>query len=251
MRHDSTHLTLSSWKRSIALSREMEDLAGIHKRLLSLQGIEIQAVHDGTADAVLIGIRGLVGQMQREDGAKKVRRGMAGVVRDGRHAGGRAYGYRAVLGRPGELEVVAEEAAIVRRIFEAYAAGRTPRDIAHDLNREDIRPPRGQRWNASTINGNARRGAGLIFNDLYVGRIVWNKVRMVKNPEKHRQTNFDQNPPDQWQMMDAPRLRIVDEETWEKARGVKAGEGPPQGLYARLLAAGGRAWWSARGGDQP
>jgi DNA invertase Pin-like site-specific DNA recombinase len=69
------------------LSRDMEDLAGIHKRL-SFQGIEIQAVHDGTADSILIGIRGLVGQMQREDGAKKVRRGIAGVVRDGRHAGG-------------------------------------------------------------------------------------------------------------------------------------------------------------------
>jgi len=51
------------------LSRDMEDLAGIHKRL-SFQGIEIQAVHDGTADSILIGIRGLVGQMQREDGAK-------------------------------------------------------------------------------------------------------------------------------------------------------------------------------------
>jgi hypothetical protein len=51
------------------LSRDIEDLAGLHKRL-SFQGIEIQAVHDGTADAILIGIRGLVGQMQREDGAK-------------------------------------------------------------------------------------------------------------------------------------------------------------------------------------
>jgi site-specific DNA recombinase len=40
------------------LSRDMEDLAGLHKRL-SFQGIEIQAVHDGIADAVLIGIRGL------------------------------------------------------------------------------------------------------------------------------------------------------------------------------------------------
>jgi site-specific DNA recombinase len=39
------------------LSRDMEDLAGIHKRL-SFQGIEIQAVHDGTADSILIGIRG-------------------------------------------------------------------------------------------------------------------------------------------------------------------------------------------------
>jgi site-specific DNA recombinase len=82
---------------------------------------------------------------------------MAGVVRDGRHAGGRAYGYRAVLGHPGRLEIVEEEASIVRRIFAAYATGRPPRDIAHDLNREGVRPPRGQRWNASTINGNPQR----------------------------------------------------------------------------------------------
>jgi hypothetical protein len=41
----------------------------------------------------------------------------------------------------------------------------------------------GRRWNASTINGNAQRGAGLIFNELYAGRIVWNKVRMVKDPD--------------------------------------------------------------------
>jgi len=202
------------------LSRDMEDLAGLHKRL-SFQGIEIQAVHDGIADAVLIGIRGLVGQMQREDGAKKVRRGMAGVVRDGRHAGGRAYGYRAVLGHLGQLEIVEEEASIVRRIFAAYATGRPPRDIAHDLNREGVRPPRGQRWNASTINGNPQRGTGLIFNDLYVGRIVWNKVRMVKNPDTGKRISRP-NARDQWQTIETPHLRIVDDQTWEQVRHLKA-----------------------------
>jgi site-specific DNA recombinase len=201
------------------LSRDMEDLAGIHKRL-SFQGVEIQAVHDGTADSILIGIRGLVGQMQREDGAKKVRRGMAGVVRDGRHAGGRAYGYRAVPGKPGELEIVEDEAAIVRRIFAAYAAGRTPRDIAHDLNRENIRPPRGRRWNASTINGNAQRGAGLIFNELYAGRIVWNKVRMVKDPDTGKRLSRP-NPRDEWQSIDVPQLRIVEQSAWEQAYALK------------------------------
>ena len=30
---------------------------------------------------------------------------------------GRAYGYRAVPGRPGELEIIEEEASVVRRIF--------------------------------------------------------------------------------------------------------------------------------------
>ncbi|MER8961225.1 recombinase family protein [Mesorhizobium sp. M0701] len=201
------------------LSRDMEDLAGLHKRL-SFLGIEIQAVHDGTADAILIGIRGLVGQMQREDGAKKVRRGMAGVVRDGRHAGGRAYGYRAIPGRPGELEIVEEEAKVVRRIFAAYTSGRPPREIAQDLNREGVCPPRGTRWNASTINGNAQRGAGMILNELYFGRIVWNKVRMVKDPDTGRRLSRP-NSRDQWQTIDVPQLRIVDEEIWRCAQALK------------------------------
>jgi site-specific DNA recombinase len=171
-------------------------------------------------DSILIGIRGLVGQMQREDEAKKVRRGMAGVIRDGRHAGGRAYGYRAVPGKPGELEIVENEAAILRRIFAAYAAGRTPREIAHDLNRENVRPPRGRRWNASTINGNAKRGAGLIFNELYTGRIVWNKVRMVKDPDAGKRLSRP-NPRDEWQTIEAPQLRIVEQSVWEQAHALK------------------------------
>lgn len=202
------------------LSRDMEDLAGIHKRL-SFLGIEIRAVHDGIADAILVGIRGLIGQMQREDGAKKVRRGMAGVIRDGRHAGGRAYGYRPVPGRPGELEIAEEEAQVVRRIFAAYAAGRAPREIARELNRDGAAPPRGTRWNASTINGNAQRGAGIIFNELYIGRIVWNKVRMVKNPDTGKRISRP-NPRDQWQMVEVPQLRIIDDEIWRRAQHLKA-----------------------------
>src|SRR5664280_2042655 len=94
-------------------------------------------------------------------GARKVRRGMAGVVRDGRSAGGRAYGYRPVLGKPGELEIVASEADTIRRIFAVYAAGVAPRTIATTLNNEAVAPPRGARWNASTINGSGKRGHGI------------------------------------------------------------------------------------------
>jgi len=61
------------------LSRDMEDLAGIHKRL-SFLGIEIRAVHEGVVNTVLVGLRGLVGQLYREDNAHKVRRGQAGRV---------------------------------------------------------------------------------------------------------------------------------------------------------------------------
>ena len=202
------------------LSRDMADLAGLHKRL-TFDGVEIQAVHDGIADSILIGIRGLVGQMQREDGAKKVRRGMAGVLRDGRHPGGRAYGYRPVPGKKGELAINETEAGIIRRIFAEYVAGTTPRRIACSLNRDGIPPPRGSRWNASTINGNATRGHGIILNELYAGRIVWNKVRMLKNPDTGRRISRA-NPKSEWQSIDAPHLAIVDAELFGRAQEIKA-----------------------------
>lgn len=132
------------------LSRDMEDLAGIHKRL-SFLGIEIRAVHQGVVNTVLVGLRDLVGQLYREDIAHKVRRGQAGRVNKGLHAGGLTYGYSYVLGDPGKRMIAADEAEIVRRVFREYVAGRTPRDIAHDLNTDRIPPPRGRAWNASTI----------------------------------------------------------------------------------------------------
>jgi site-specific DNA recombinase len=201
------------------LSRDMADLAGVHRELTFL-GIEICAVHDGRADTVAIGLRGLVGQLYREDGAKKVRRGMAGVVRGGRHAGGRAYGYRPIPGEKGQLAPVPAEAVIVVRILTEYAAGRPPRDIAGDLNAEGVAPPRGKLWNASTINGNAQRGTGIIFNDLYVGRLVWNKVRMVKDPRTGRRVSRP-NPAAEWQTVEAAHLRLVDDDLWHRVRAVK------------------------------
>ncbi len=69
----------------------------------------------------------------------------------------------------------------MRRIFTEYVGYESPRDIAHDLNKAGIAPPRGESRNASTINGNLQRGHGVLLNEIYVGRIVWNKVRMIKN----------------------------------------------------------------------
>ncbi len=198
------------------ISRDQEDLAGIYKRL-TFAGVEIVAVHEGRADAIQIGIRGLVGELFLRDLKHKVRRGMQGVVRDGRNAGGRAYGYRPVPGRPGELEIVEEEAEVIREIFVAYLAGQTPRAIAGRLNADGSPPPRGARWNASTINGNAGRAYGILLNPLYSGRIVWNRVTMVRDPDTGRRVSR-LNPESEWQTAEAPTLAIVGPEIWAAAQ---------------------------------
>ncbi|TGQ32437.1 recombinase family protein [Mesorhizobium sp. M00.F.Ca.ET.216.01.1.1] len=197
------------------LSRDM-DLAGIHKRL-SFLGIEIRAVHEGVVNTVLVGLRGLVGQLYREDNAHKVRRGQAGRVKKGLHAGGLTYGYSYVPGDPGKRLIAEDEAEIVRRIFREYVDGQTPRDIAHNLNRDSIPPPRGRAWNASTINGNAQRGTGLLQNELYVGRLIWNRVRMVKDPDSGKRVSRP-NPKGEWRTVEVPDLAIISPELFEAAR---------------------------------
>src|ERR1700720_2323045 len=84
--------------------------------------IEIRAVHEGVVNTVLVGLRGRVGQLYREDNSHKVRRGLAGRVGQGLNAGGRAYGYAPVAGEKGRRVIVETEAEIVRRILDKYVA---------------------------------------------------------------------------------------------------------------------------------
>ncbi|MBG0809895.1 recombinase family protein [Methylosinus sp. H3A] len=221
------------------ISRDQEDLAGIWKRLNFL-GVELRAVHEGVADQIQIGVRGLLGSLFLTDLAHKVRRGMQGVVRDGRHAGGRAYGYRPVAGKPGELEIVESEAAIIRRIFQDYVRGKTPREIAHALNKEGARPPRGVNWTPSTINGNKKRHHGIILNELYAGVVVWNRVRMIKDPDTGRRVSRS-NPPEEWKRSDAPHLVIVAKDLFEAAQQRKAErtyDAPQKQRKAKFLLSG-------------
>jgi site-specific DNA recombinase len=213
------------------LSRDQEELAGVWKRL-RFDGVEIQAVHDGVADAVQIGVRGLVGALFLQDLAHKVHRGMAGVVRDGRHPGGQAYGYRAVPGKPGELVIHDAEANIVRRIFAEYIDGATPRQIAAGLNRDGVPSPRGSKWNASTINGSRQRSSGILNNALYAGEFVWNRVHMIKNPDTGRRVSRV-NAADQRQSTPMPHLRIVEQDVVVAARDLRRARGAARPEYAR------------------
>lgn len=202
------------------IGRDLEDRASIRKRL-TFAGIQIVTPSDGLVSPLTDSIRAVIDSQQLEDTKGMIRRGMAGVIREGRHAGGRAYGYRPVKGEPGKLAIVEQEAEILRRIFAEYVAGRTPREIARDLNHDGIPPPRGDCWNASTLNGNFKRGHGILANELYVGVIVWNRVRMMLHPDTGRRISRS-NPPTEWQRTPAPELRIIDDATWSAAQARKA-----------------------------
>lgn len=107
----------------------------------------------------------------------------------------------------------ATQADIVRRIFGEYAAGRSPKEIAHGLNANGIPGPRGTPWHPSCINGHRRRDTGIINNPLYVGRLVYNRARFQTDPNTDK-TIVRLNNKSEVVEQPVPHLRIIDEDLW-------------------------------------
>ena len=206
------------------ISRDQEDIAGVYKRL-TFAGVRMVTLSEGDISELHIGLKGTMGALYLKDLADKTRRGLRGRVEDGKSGGGNSYGYKVVRksgadGEPerGEREIDPAEAAIVRRIFADYAAGKSPRQIAHELNAEGVPGPRGKGWGPSTLFGNVKRGTGVLNNELYIGRRVWNRQRFLKDPETGKRV-ARLNPEDEWIVQEVPELRILDDDLW---RAVKA-----------------------------
>lgn len=195
------------------LSRSMADLAGLHDELKFL-GIRLIAVHEGEANTMLVGMKGLFAQMFREDNVKKVRRGMQGRIIRGKSAGGLAYGYKADRFNRAELLIVEEEAQVVRHIFSDFAQGISPRLICHSLNERHIRSPRGKIWGPSALIGWEERGSGILRNSIYMGRPIWNKNQMMKDPSTGKRVPRRNSVEDHVQG-DVPHLRIVSDDLFE------------------------------------
>jgi len=209
------------------LSRDQEDVAALYKRL-SFAGIRIVTLAEGEISELHVGLKGTMNALFLKDLAQKTHRGLQGRVEAGRSGGGNSYGYDVVKrvaedGEPvrGERQINPQQAAIVRRIFAEYAAGSSPKVIARALNREKVSGPRGTDWAASTIHGQRRRGNGILNYELYIGRIVWNRLRFIKDPETGRRV-ARLNPESARITCHVPELRIIDQGLWDR---VKARQG--------------------------
>jgi site-specific DNA recombinase len=77
--------------------------------------------------------------------------------------------------------------------------------------------PLGGRWSPSTIYGSTSRGTGILNNELYVGRLVWNRLRYIKDPDSGRRVSR-LNARSEWVLKDVPELRIVTDELWNDAK---------------------------------
>lgn len=210
------------------IARHQGDAFTIRERI-TFAGARLFTLSDGEVTDITATFRGLMDAQFRRDLAAKIKRGQRGTISQKRSAAGLAYAYRKAnrFDEHGELirglrEVDQEKAEVVRRIFEEFAAGQSPRAIAERLNRDGIESPGGRLngprfWRASTIYGDRKRKNGILQNRLYIGQLVFNRTRKVLDP-RTRTHLIRANPESDWLIEDVPDLRVVDDALWERVQ---------------------------------
>jgi site-specific DNA recombinase len=210
-------------------------------KILKFYGVQIFFVSDGidgaqSSSQLLVTIYAGVGEQDLEYIAKTTHRGLEGQAKKGFNTGGKVYGYTSVpvysgdkdrYGNPVaaayEMKINPKEAAVVRRIFEEYAAGKSPREIVKQFNKERIASPRakwrgGKRsWTYTALTGDRSKGLGILNNEIYIGRKIWNKSTFRKNPETGKRVR-QMRPKDEWVIKELPKLQIVSDELWHRVK---------------------------------
>ncbi len=210
------------------LSRLSRDTLESHRVLkeFKFHGIRIIAAADGIDTAnegykLQAGIKALINEEYIDALAKKTFRGLEGRAIEGKHCGGRTYGYDVIsLGenQGSILRTNQKQAKWVRQIFEWYADGHSPRWIAATLNEKGVEPPRTgkkikNKWSANAIYGDLKRQIGMLNCQTYIGRVIWNKRKWLKTPDGRRVPRL--NPESEWQIKERPDLRIIDDRLWK------------------------------------
>lgn len=206
------------------LSRNLRDIAEIYE-IFTYYNVSIWTGHEGRISELHVGVKGAMNALFLKDMKEKVRRGQKARVLAGFSSSSCAYGYRVVRGvvdergRPinGVREIKADEAAIVRRIFEEYVNGQTLPQIVAGLNEDNVPTPGGMCWKRTALIGSPKKREGILLNEVYIGNLIYNRTRISRDPVTGKR-RYVMNPETEWTRTHVSDLRILDDETWEKAQ---------------------------------
>lgn len=147
------------------------------------------ASFDGAMGRFMFGQIALSAQLQRDLDSERMVNLTRSIFEAGGHRGLDPFGYRSIPGvKPRTLEVVPEEAAVVRRIWEELPT-RSTQEIADRLNRDGVSHRVDRPWTRDAVKDIVRRGR------FYLGYVRRGRdVGAEERPGRHE--------------------AILDEETW-------------------------------------
>jgi DNA invertase Pin-like site-specific DNA recombinase len=156
----------------------------------------------------------------------RVRRGQRGRIQRGLTAGDYPFGYESFYVNPDQAEAyrgvgpkpekgvrINQQAADwVRKVFAWFIAGESIPGIARELTR--LKVDKGHRGRTPIWHSNQIRR--MLDNEKYVGFWSWGETKTIRNSEgKKKQVPV---PLEEQTFVERPDLRIIDDETWEKAQ---------------------------------
>lgn len=215
------------------ISRLWRAMAEQAPRLAELRDLDVHVVTQDLdtrheSSEILGALNGAMSEHYRKEIGRRTRRGLEGRARAGKPTGGLAYGYVSARDSgTGKMEIQPEQARVVRRIFGDYANGMSPRAIAAALNREGVpspgstrkrAEPRRRSWMASAIAGDARRGCGILNNEIYIGRVIYGRFRWLRSALDSSRRRCVENPRREWIVRTEESLRTVPQKLWERVK---------------------------------
>ncbi|MGE3957580.1 MAG: recombinase family protein [Vicinamibacterales bacterium] len=172
---------------------------------------------DSPTDKIMLSLTTFADELERHKAQQRTSDAMIRKARAGHVTGGLVFGYQnvEVTGPNGERSHVErridpDQAAVVREIFELYAAGVGVRSIAKRLNDDRRLCPRAQQgrpngWAPSSVWSVLRR-------PLYRGEIVWNRTKKRDTwGAKHRTRRAEAD----LVRVPAQHLRIIEDALWQ------------------------------------
>lgn len=150
------------------ISRDPLDTLYILKRLNSrdkhLISITDNVNTEDPSAKILVHILSLVAELEREFINLRTSPGMEKRAEEGRFLGGQVYGYKLINK---ELEIIPEEAKVVKYIFEKYTENMWGyKKIASNLNLQGIKTKKGNYWTTTAIKT-------ILENKIYIGMTKW------------------------------------------------------------------------------
>src|SRR5262245_3134500 len=168
---------------------------------------------DSPTDKIMLSLTAFADELERDKARQRTYDAMIRKARAGHVTGGRLFGYDNVrLESHVERRINEAEAGVIRRIFELSIQGYGVKDITKQLNVEGAPSPRAQQGRSQSWSPSSVRG--VLYRDVYRGRVTWNKTRKRNQWGIHKQAS---RPASDWLERVAPDLQIVSDDAWQAA----------------------------------
>lgn len=196
-------------------ARNTVDLLQSVRKLKAL-GIETQFLTAnmtsmGNSEFVLT-IFGALAQEESANTSKRIKFGKKMNAEKGR-VPNIVYGYDKTIGDYFNLSINEEEAKVICQMFKWYTEeGFGGAKIANMLNDRGIKTKRGNNWSQNSI-------CRILTNEIYTGKIINGKEEIADFLTGQRREKDES----EWLVTVRPELRIIDDETFDKAQDILKG----------------------------